>query len=308
MLPYPTGLIRAHALHSGLPVRRRRLSLLATVVAIVSTAAVVAAVAIWAGRDLNPKAGSGSPGVSLASLVTRSARNTLAQQTADISVQGAVDVGSSEVNLRGDGQADFAANTWDMDMSWSAAGTTVTENEIAAKQALYFQLIVDGRIAQYFDGRDWFESPIAVSASQVAPQHSPVWSLQLLEQQGAQVVPMGSQRVGGLVCDQYVVTPTKRAMLAAAQHEWTELGLSGSEEAAGRQLLANSSTPTFTIWLEPKRQLACQLDVYLQIGMESPEGSASAPATDTVQLLMTFSHYSVPVTITPPAESDTISL
>jgi hypothetical protein len=291
-----------------LPARRRKPSLAYISVALLSAIAAAAAVVIWAGPGQNSKAGSGSPRLSLAEVVARSARKTLARQTADITVQGVVDTGTSETGLRGNGLEDFATNTWAMTMSWTFAGNTVVENEIAASKDQYFQLTVDGSsIGQYSGGQDWFESPAAVSAAQVAPQHSPAWSLQLLERRGASVTPMGAQSIGGLECAEYVVTPTKQAMLAASQHEWAELGLSGPEIAAGQQLLASTTTPTFTIWLSPKQQLACQLGVYLPLGMESASGSASAPSIGTLHLLMTFSHYGVPVTVTPPPQSDTVS-
>ncbi len=290
------------------PVRPRRRGLPHTAVVVVSAVAVVAALAIWAGRGPTSKAGSASPRDRLAAFVIRSARKTLAQQTADFTVQGSVDTGSTEVGLHGYGREDFAANTSAMNMSWSSAGTTVVESDIATSKDVYFQLTIDGSsLGQHLGGRQWFEAPAAVSAAQVAPQHSPVWSLELLERQGARVVPMGAQSIGGLKCDEYAVTPARQAMLAASQHEWAELGLSASEAAAGRQLLETSSTPTFMIWLNPKQQVACQLDVYLALGMESAGGSASAPSTGTLQLLMTFSHYGAPVTVTPPPQSDTVS-
>jgi hypothetical protein len=290
------------------PVRRRKPSLAYISIALLSAIAAAAAVVIWGGSGPNSKAGSGSPRVSLAAVVARSAHRTLARQTADITVQGMVDTGTSEVGLRGNGQEDFATNTWAMTMSWTVAGTTVVENEIAASKDQYFQLTIDGSsIGQHLGGRQWFESPAAVSAAQVAPQHSPAWSLQLLERQGARVVPMGAQNIGGVECDEYTVTPTKQAMLAASRHEWAELGLSGPELVAGQQLVENSTTPTFTIWLSPRQQLACQLGVYLPLGMESASGSASAPSVGTLHLLMTFSHYGVPVSLTPPPLSDTVS-
>jgi hypothetical protein len=159
-------------------------------------------------------------------------------------------------------------------------------------------------MAPYFDGRPWLELPFAMSASQAAPQDTAGWSLQLLEQQGARVVLEGTQNIGGLSCNEYVVTPTKQGTIAAAEQEWSELGLSASERATALQLLQNSTPPTVTIWLDPQRQLACQLDVYTQLDLASGAGSGSASSTDTEQLLMTFTHYGAPVTITPPPESD----
>lgn len=282
------------------------------IVVLVTVAVVVAVVAIFGGRSQNggskSTAGSGLSGQSLVVFVTQSARKTLAQQTADITVQGQTDADGNDADLQGSGQADFATNTMAMNVTTSFSGQRLLENEIVTSQDLYLQVTVDGHsMAQLFGGRHWFEIPMAASATQNTAQDAPDWSLQLLEQQGARVTAMGTQNIGGLNCNEYVVTPTRQAVIAAARQEWARLGLSSSETAAAQQVLANSAPPTVTVWLDPGRQLACQVDVYLQLSLGNGAGSGSAPATETTQLLMTFSHYGVPVTITPPAKSDTIS-
>jgi hypothetical protein len=137
-----------------------------------------------------------------------------------------------------------------------------------------------------------------------SPQDSPAWSLQLLEQQGARVTPIGSRSVGGLTCNGYAVTPSQQALLAEAQQEWAEMGLSSSEKAAALQTLESSSPPSILIWLDPTRDLACELDVATQMGA----GSGSALSTESTQLVLTFTHYGVPVDITAPPASDTFSL
>ncbi len=282
------------------------------IVVLVTVAVVVAVVAIFGGRSQNggskSTAGSGLSGQSLVVFVTQSARKTLAQQTADITVQGQTDADGNDANLQGTGQADFATNTMAMNVTTSFSSQRLLENEIVTSQDLYLQVTVDGHsMAQFFGGRHWFEIPMAASATQNTAQDAPDWSLQLLEQQGARVTAMGTQDIGGLNCNEYVVTPTRQAVIAAARQEWARLGLSSSETAAAQQVLANSTPPTVTVWFDPGRQLACQVDVYLQLSLGNGAGSGSAPATETTQLLMTFSHYGVPVTITPPAKSDTIS-
>jgi hypothetical protein len=201
-----------------------------------------------------------------------------------VTLQGAFNIDGIDINLRGNGQLDFASNASTMNLSMSAAHYKLVENVIETSQDLYLRMTVNGRnIAQAFGGRHWFESPISDSTSQALSHGSPLSSLHLLEQHGARVVPMGAQDIGGLNCDEYVVTP-----------------------AAEQQLPGNSTTPTLTIWLDPQRQLLCQLDVYVQLGTAGAV-SGSAPSTYAEQLLMTFTHYGVPVTITPPPQSDTVS-
>jgi hypothetical protein len=288
----------------GGPAPRRRTGLVYTTVALVAVVAVVAVVAIAGG----PGAGSRRPPVDLAAFVMRSAQKTLAQQTADLTVNGTVDVDGDEATLHGSGQADFATNASSINVNTSFSGHTLAESEIETSQHLYLQVTVDGQsMSQLLGGRHWLEIPLAAQPTQIGQQDGAAASLQLLEEQGARVLPMGAQDIGGLTCDEYSVTPTRQAMLAAAQREWVKLGLSRSATAAAQQELNNVSPPTMTIWFDPGSQLACQIDVYLQLSTGASAGSGSGPATDSVQTLVTFTHYGVPVTITPPAQSDTVS-
>jgi hypothetical protein len=89
---------------------------------------------------------------------------------------------------------------------------------------------------------------------------------------------MGSQNIGGLDCSEYTVTPAMQ-----------------------------TPTVSVTIWVDQQRQLTCQLFVYLQFSTAGLVGPGIAPSTATEQFLMTFTRYGVPVTITPPAQSDTVS-
>jgi hypothetical protein len=300
--------------HRGGPDPRRRTGLVNTVVALVAVAAIVTFVAIEGGFSPRhgPKshAGSSSPGVNLAAFVTRSAEQTLAQKTADVSLTAKTEIDGSEVDLQGKGQIDLAANTFAFNLSASFSGNTFAEREIMTSQALYIEVAVNGQsLAQYLGGKPWMEIPIAPSATQNnEPQLSPAGSLQLLEQQGARVTAIGSRTVGGLTCSGYAVTPSQQAMVAAAQQEWSEAGLSSSEIAAARQVVENSTPPTISVWLDPTRQLVCELDIATQLGAGTPAGSGSAPATERVQLALTFTHYGVRVDITPPAQSETAAV
>jgi hypothetical protein len=75
-----------------------------------------------------------------------------------------------------------------------------------------------------------------------------------------------------------------------------------------RQALTDSTPPTISVWLDPTRQLVCELDVAMQMYTGTSAGSGSAPSTDSLQMALTFTHYGVPVDIRPPPASDTLSL
>jgi hypothetical protein len=311
----PSALGHAAAPFLGIaspPARRRRADLAYSTVALVAVAAVVAVIAVAGLRGTNGGAkssGSISSGMSLAAFVTKSASQTLTQHTADISLTGTVNIGGTTVNTHGTGQANFAANAVAMTLSTTVSGTTLVEREIDTGHALYMQLVVNGRsMSQYFGGRDWLEIPVASSPSDAEPQDSAISLLRLLERQGARTAQLGTQNIGGVNCTEVAVTPTMQALLAAMQQESASDGLSKSEAAAAQSLLKNSAPPSLIVWFDPKRDLTCQLFVYLQLGLGLPSGSGSLPSTATTQVLMTFTHYGVPVTIMPPAESDTFSI
>jgi hypothetical protein len=210
--------------------------------------------------------------------------------------------------MRGNGQADLAANTMAFNLSASYSGATLAESEIMTSRALYIEVAVNGQsMAQYLGGKHWMKFPLAASVTQNnAPQDSAAWSLQLLEQQGATVIPIGSRTVGGLACSGYAVTPSLQAMLAAEQKEWAEQGLSRSEATAARQVLENSTPPTISVWLDPTRKLVCELDIAMQLGTGTSAGSGSPLATQSIQMVLTFTRYGTPADITIPAESDTV--
>jgi hypothetical protein len=317
----PTGSTAGAADVSPSAPARRRPGLAYGAVAVISAAVAVAVFVVVGGRSQNTESNGADP----AAFVSQSAQKTLALKTADITVAGMVsDAGvagdqGNAVALHGIGEADFAADTLATTFSMSYSGTTLVENEIVTSRYLYLQLTVHGRsMAQYPGGLEWFAVPLALSLTQSSTRYpvlcqvacmaeaNPDWFLRVLAQPDARITPMGSQKVGGLNCSQYRVTPTRQALLAAAHQESAKLGLSASWATAIQQTL-EKMTPALTVWLDPNRQITCQLAVYLQVSTEGLAGWEKVPSTIDAPVLMTFTHYGVPVTITPPARSHTIS-
>ena len=260
------------------PPASRRTRLLYSTVCLVAAVAVVIFVAVYGGFGSKSGSHAGASGVDLAAFVRRSAQKTLAQKTADVAIQGVYDIAGNTGNVRGNGQIDFGTNTWSMRYLINAANGTVhfrfVENEIVTSQNIYVRTesMVGGRSgAQFPGGGRWYIS------RNTAPRETPVASLRLLERNATRVIPMGSQNIGGLNCSEYTVT------------------------------LSSQTTPvSLGIWVDQQRELTCQLYVYLQFSTAGIVGPGIAPSTATEQFLMTFTRYGVPVTITPPAQSDTI--
>jgi hypothetical protein len=118
------------------------------------------------------------------------------------------------------------------------------------------------------------------------------------------VTALAPRHINGQTCDGYAVTPSKPAMLAAAQAEYATIGLSQAETSAAMQVLQDTSPPTITAWFDSERQLACQMTIDMQIGTST----SAAANTAQEQVVMTFTHYGVPVQVAAPAAADTISI
>jgi hypothetical protein len=80
------------------------------------------------------------------------------------------------------------------------------------------------------------------------------------------------------------------------------MGLSEAQTSAARQALQSAPLPKITAWFDAQRKLACQVTINLQIGDPTAAGAADA------QMVMAFTHYGVPVTVSAPAASDTVSI
>jgi hypothetical protein len=248
--------------------------------------------------------GSRSPGIAPAAFVTKAAQRTLDQSSAEVTVSGSVQVAGQTLAMGGDGQVDFATNTMSLSLGASVNNGSMTETELLVGGNIYLQVSSDGHnvVAGLAGGRHWLEVPFVQSGSRTLSTGSPAVSLSLLSQEGARVTPLGPSSIGGRTCNGYSVTPSKQAMLAGAQEEYAKLGLSQAETNAALQALQAATPPTITAWFD-SQQLACQVDVYLQIGTPTTSSGSAG-----VQMAMTFTHYGAPVKVTVPAPSDTISL
>jgi hypothetical protein len=80
------------------------------------------------------------------------------------------------------------------------------------------------------------------------------------------------------------------------------MGFTPAQASAALQAVQGMTPPTITAWFDSQRQLACQVTVDMQLG------SATSARTDSMEMVMTFTHYGVPVRVTAPAAGDTVSL
>jgi hypothetical protein len=274
------------------PARRRRREYVA-----VAAGAVVAVLVFVALGGT-----AGKPGISPAAFVTKAAQRTLAETTADVTLDGTLTSGSQQLTMHGHGQVNLASGATTLELGATVAGGgSISETELQVGGNLYVQLIVN-RHALALGGRHWIELPFIQSSGRSATTGSPTSSLALLSQQGSRVVPLGASSIGGQTCDGYSVTPSQQAMVASVRRESSELGYSATEAAAVLKAIEGTTPPTITVWFNPASQLACQLTMYMQFG--TPTSATSGG----MQAIMTFTDYGTPVTITQPPAADTVSL
>ena len=276
--------------------RRRRGEYIA--VALGAVVAVVVFV-VLGGRG----GGSGKPGLAPAAFVTKAAKRTLAQSTADVTMSGTVQVAGQTVSIGGNGLVDFTTGVFSLNVGATMSNGSITETELLVGGNLYLQVNLDGHsVAAATGGKHWVQIPFAQLGTRSQTTSSPASSLALLSQAGARVTALQPRVIGGQTCDGYTVTPSKQAMLTAAKQQYLKLGLSDTQATAALEVLQNAPPPTITAWFGDHSQLACQMSVSMPIGQPNSAGSNEA------QVVMSFTHYGVPVKVTAPAASDTVAL
>jgi len=242
------------------------------------------------------------PGIAPAAFVTRAAQRTLAQSTADYTLNATATVAGQSLAMDGHGQIDLAHDAMSFNVGASTPGGSIVENELQVGGNRYLEITVNGHNLALSGGRHWLEAPFAPTGGQSFATTSPDSVLALLSQQGAKVTAFGSQSIGGQTCNGYSATPTKEAMLAGARLEYAREGMSAAETNAALQFLQNVQPPTITAWFNSQTNLACRVDFYMQFGTPTASGSGD------VQAQLTFTQYGGSVNITAPPQSDTVSI
>jgi hypothetical protein len=233
---------------------------------------------------------------SEAAFIARSVHRTLAKRTADVVVSGSVHAAGHTFALSGGGEIDFGADAEALTMQMSVSGRPAVEKEIATHGHLYYGLTIDGvSPVRMTSGRDWVQLPVQLSSPASVTSSDPRASLVLLEQHGDTARLVGLENVGDLICKGYAVTPSRQAMMSAAQKEISALKLSSSEAS----LLRGIAPPTITVWLDA-HGVMCQMNLGLQMG-----GLTGAGAYGNVT--ETFWFYGTPVRIMAPPSSDVVS-
>jgi hypothetical protein len=278
--------------------RRSRKGRLAAV-AVIAVAAVVAVVLAAVNGSRSATGPDQAHAISPVAFVTRSAGQTLAERTADLTLSGTVQASRQSVAVSGTGEANFSANAMTLELDYSASGRSAIETEILIQGNLFYTEIINGQsLAQLTGGREWIQMPTQQSGSANLIGSDPLSSLSVLEQRGNAVRMLGTKIVDGVSCRGYAVTPGKQAMIAAVRKQIANLGLSPAVGDLELSLVQGMSPPTLTVWIDAQG-LMQQMSVGLQMSALGTSVSAN--------MVVDFSHFGAPVLITAPAPSDTIS-
>jgi hypothetical protein len=235
--------------------------------------------------------------VTPAAVVAESAHTTLAQKTAAVTITGTASVVGHQIPITGNGTADFASQLMSLDVTATFQGTHVNINELLAGGKLYLSGKFAGMSFASLTGKDWISLPLPASAQQLYGS-DPFAQLRLLEQQGAAVTPLGEKSLNGRTVTGYSIVPSEASISKAAQGELSQLGLSQSQTSRILSALQSTPPPTITVWFDSSHLLR-QTSVNLSMG--------GALSGSSFVMQMNVDRYGVPVSITPPSPSDTVT-
>jgi len=238
-------------------------------------------------------------GVAPAVFVVSSATTTMHQHSADVTISGSVSADGQSVPIDGTGYADFDQDAFSANLTMNSPTGALGEDEIAVGGHIYLSVGADGvGISQLTGGPHWVDVPVPEQdSSQLGTGNvDPLVQIQVLEQQGATVTPLGTSTMEGETVSGYSVTPSQAEEQQAIQQEVQSGQIPQSAVPMVEQELQAIGTPTMGVYFDASKLLR-KLSVTF--------GGGSSPVTASVE--MTFDDYGTTVSIGPPASSDVIS-
>ena len=234
--------------------------------------------------------------VTPAALVAESAHTTLTQKTADISITGSISAAGQHIPIHGDGVADFTTHAMSITLAATFQGMNMHLKELMAGGQAYMGGTVGPVSFSQLTGKDWVALPVS-SSDQNLLGSDPLAQLQILEQQGSSVTPIGTKTIGGHTATGYTILPSRDAMVKGAQQVVAKMGLSPSVAAQVESTVQQMPIPTITAWFDSSHLLR-EISVNLSLGGGLGIGGS---------VVMDFTHYGVPVSVNAPPPSDVTS-
>lgn len=234
--------------------------------------------------------------VTPAALVAESAHTTLTQKTADLTLSGTISAAGQDIPMNGNGVADFTTHALSMTLSASFQGVSMHLKELLVGGQVYMGGTMGPVSFSQLTGKDWVTLPVSTSDQNLFGS-DPLAQLQVLEQQGSTVTPIGQKTIGGHPATGYTIVPSRDAMLKGAEQAISKMGLDPSKASEVRNAVEQMQPPTITAWFDSShllREISVNLDMGGSLGVGGSIG-------------MDFTHYGVPATVTAPPASDVAS-
>jgi hypothetical protein len=262
---------------------------------VVVVAVVIAVVASSGGGPSGPGAG-----MAPADFVVASTHTTMAQRSAELSIEGTLDVAGQQIPMHGAGWADFDTNQFSATMSMDSGSVSMTENELVTGGQFFLGMDLNGTsMSQLTGGPNWVSVPVPDQGSSAlgAGNIDPLSQLQMLEKKGATVQPLGTSTVNGITVSGYEVTPSRAEELQKIQQEIKSGAIPPqfAKQALGAlNSLGNLTTDVYFDHSGLLRKETTQL------------GGGTSGANGTIA--MVFSAYGTPGNVQTPAPSDVVSM
>jgi hypothetical protein len=266
----------------------RSLAAAATVIAIT----VVAGIVLVTQESRPAAAPNQAPTIPAAAFVIRSAGRSLAEGTADMTVNGTLKAQFGAYVVNGAGEVNFGTNAWALDATFITPSPPVSEQMVMVNGSFYIAESIDGASSK---AGDWVQMPASEWVAENAVGSDPLSTLLVLEQPGGSVLALGARDLDGVSCTGYAVTPSKAAMIEAARTESARLGYSA---AVTGQLVsqAEGTPPTITIWFDAQGLVREETE-----NLSAPAGNQGGAVSGSI--VMDFSNFGSPVRITAPTDA-----
>lgn len=256
--------------------------------------AATAAVGLGAAGCSSP-----APPMTPTAFVTSATQETLAQRTADVSLEGSVSAAGRTIPMTGSGQVDMTTDAMSMNASMTVTGHSLQIRELGVGGQMYMAMTIDGQDMSQLAGRQWVQLPFSLpSSSGSFGSGNPVDQLRLLQAKGSTVKDKGTATINGVHCHGYAVTPSRAAMIDGFNKLAASSSFSATQLQQMRADIDKASPPTITVWFDGNRLLR-RMNMDMQLAMGQAGGTAG--------MTMDFSNYGTPVSISAPPSSQVMS-
>jgi hypothetical protein len=246
---------------------------------------------------------SPAPPESPVALVDSSTQDTLAQKTADLTIEGSVTVNNTTIPIQGSGQANLSNSDSRLSLTFTQSSQSYDYSELVVGGQVYLGITLDGQSLPQLGGHNWVLLPFTPASQGGTTPFSgdPVAQLHLLEGDGDTVEPLGTKSISGIACTGYQVTPSRSQVIANIQRVLSAMQIPTAQRQAVEQVWQDSPPPTVDLWFDSSHLLR-QMSLPLQLS--SLPGS-NAPVVGNLEV--DFTNYGAPLQISPPAPSEVIS-